>query len=264
MAQDHDSPANLLTELDALNVASSEWYALINPYNSAGMVAVIAGWVETNKKLYIAASQDTAILGAGSSDIASTIETAAYARTAVLYHPENGQFADAAWLGKLLPQDPGSESWKFKTLAGVDGVDVTPTQYTNATGKNANVYYPVGGRNITSPGITGGGEWIDTTRGLDWQHAEILTDVFTVLANAKKVPYTNAGVALIEGAVRAALRRGVTRGLLTDDPPPEVYVPDVADVSPTDRGNRVLPDVSFSATYAGAVHEVTISGTISV
>jgi hypothetical protein len=228
------------------------------------MVTAIAAWTEANKKLFIATSQDTGIITAGGADIASTLKTAGYVRSAVLYHPDNGSFAGAAWLGAMLPYEPGTESWKFKTLAGVAGVELTPTQYTVATGKNANVYYSVGGRYITSPGITAGGEWIDITRGRDWLETELMTEVFSVLANAKKVPYTNQGVALIEGAVRAALRRGVQRTLLRDDPAPSVTVPLVADVSANDRANRHLPDVAFSAQYAGAVHTLTIAGTISV
>jgi hypothetical protein len=40
--------------------------------------------------------------------------------------------------------------------------------------------------------------------------------------------------------------------------------PKVKDVSSADRANRVLPDVTFSATLAGAIHAVEILGTISV
>jgi hypothetical protein len=44
----------------------------------------------------------------------------------------------------------------------------------------------------------------------------------------------------------------------------EVSAPDVADVSTTDRANRILPDVTFSCRLAGAFHFVEIAGTVSV
>lgn len=260
---DHADPG-VAAELDSLKLASSDWYAVLSLYNSPAYVTAVAAWVEANKKLYLADSQDSDILAATTTDIAGALETAGYVRTAVLYHPDSGAFAAAAWAGKVLPETPGAETWKFKTLAGVSYVDLTPTQFVNATAKSANVYYPVGGRGITSEGTTAGGEFVDITRGRDWLESAIQTDVFTVLQNMKKVPYTAQGIAMVQGAVLGALRRGVSNGLLSDDPAPSVSVPNIADISTSDRANRHLPDVAFDAVYAGAIHKLTISGVISV
>ena len=44
----------------------------------------------------------------------------------------------------------------------------------------------------------------------------------------------------------------------------EVTVPLYKDVEQADRLNRKLPDVKFSAVLQGAIHTVTIDGTVSV
>jgi hypothetical protein len=85
-----------------------------------------------------------------------------------------------------------------------------------------------------------------------------------MLAGLDKVPYTDAGVALIQAQVIASLQSAVAKGILTSDPAPVVTVPKVANVSPSDKAARILPDVKFSATLAGAIHKVNITGVVSV
>jgi hypothetical protein len=112
------------------------------------------------------------------------------------------------------------------------------------------------------------GCWIDQVRGLDYLEARIKEEVFAVLATATKVPYTTAGINLVGGAVANALQQAVGTGLIATDtdgnPQYTVTVPDIADISSVDRGNRLLPDVAFTATLAGAVHTVTVSGVVEV
>jgi len=43
-----------------------------------------------------------------------------------------------------------------------------------------------------------------------------------------------------------------------------ITVPAVADVDPNDKANRLLPDVEFEATLAGAVHKVKIHGVVKL
>ena len=57
---------------------------------------------------------------------------------------------------------------------------------------------------------------------------------------------------------------GILDGGLAADPAPVVTAPKVADVAAADKVARRLPDIDFTATLAGAVHEVVISGVISV
>jgi hypothetical protein len=265
--QTHAEPGTTLaTDLDAINLENDAWYALYTLYNSDGYVKAAADWIESVKKIYIAdlSNSETATLANGGGDTADDIQTSAYSRTAVLYHPNPSEMAGAAWLGTRLPYDPGSETWKFASPSAVDPVTTTSTHRVNLRAKAANTLQTVGGRNIFWEGTMADGGFIDTVRGLDWLEDDMLAGVFGALASATKIPYTNAGVALIVNEIRASLERAIDAGILSDDPKPTVTAPLVADIADADKGVRLLPDVKFTCTLAGAVHKVQIIGVVSL
>ncbi len=270
IAQTHAEPGTTLaTDLDAIQLENGDWYGMVTLYNSEAYVKAVAAWAEAQTKIYIADTSDSesvtlAAAGTGTSDLADDLRVSAYARTAVAYHPSPSEMMGAAWLGRMLPLEPGSDNWKFKTLAGVAAVTTTGTHRVNLRAKKANSYTTVAGRNITWEGFVSSGDFIDNTRGVDWLEDDMTKGVFGALAGLNKVPFTDAGIALIQNEVEASLARAVSRGILADDPKPVVTVPKAADVASSDKALRLLPDVKFSGTLAGAINKVTVQGTISV
>lgn len=266
IAQDHADPG-VGTDLAAIALENNTWYGLCSAFNSSAYVDAVSDYAEANKKLYVAQTQDSDVInvanGSDSTTIAAVLKADSKYRTALIYHPTTNAFADAALLGRCLPLDPGSETWKFKTLAGVSTTTLTATQRTNALAKRCNVYNTVAGVAITEEGKVSGNEWIDVIRFRDWIEARIGEEVFAALAASNKIPFTDEGVAVITGLVRAVLDQGVAVGGLSADPAPKVSAPLVANISATNKALRNLPDVKFDAVLAGAIHVVTISGTIS-
>lgn len=264
------SPANSVsTDLTAINNANSTWYALINTSRDVQTVKDTALWVETRIKLFGTASSNADIInvqaGTDTTSIAAFLNQGGYTRTFVMYHQDAAfDYPEAAWFGRVLPLVPGSETWKFKTLNTVSYSNLTTTQSNNALAKKANTYEFIGGVNMTGNGTVAQGEYIDVIRGIDWLTARIQEFVFSVLVNNPKVPYTDAGVAVIQAEVMRALQLAVNNNFLSNDPLPLVTVPLVANVSPTDKANRILRNVKFTATIAGAIHAVRITGTVSV
>jgi hypothetical protein len=252
------------SELDLLRLETDAFYAVLLTSTVFADQLTCAAWTESQKKIYLTRSNVAGILAATTTDIAARLHALSYHRSAVMYYGSTDDYRDAAWAGACLPLDPGSETWKFKTLVGVVPDSLTTTQITNAQGKRCNLYRTIGGINVTSEGYAASGRFLDQTRGIDWLEARLQEDVFQVLATTPKVPYTDAGVMLITAPIRARLANGVAVGLLADDPAPTVTAPLVADVNVTDRANRLLPDVTFSATLAGAIHSVQIAGVVSV
>jgi hypothetical protein len=272
IVQNHADPG-VATDLAAIALENSSWYAILNAFNSKAMAAAIATWAEANTKLFICQSQDSeTITLAQSTDnnsgspttLAETLHNAGDFRTAVIYHPDTSAFADAAWAGACLPLDPGSETWAYKTLTGVDAVTLTSTQRTNVLAKNANCYTTVAGLNVTEQGKVAGDEYIDVIRFRDWLQANMQADVFQVIKGAKKIPFTDRGISAIKAAIMARLDLGVQAGGLASDPAPVVTVPRAADVSDADKTARTLTGVKFDATLAGAIQAVTITGEVSV
>ncbi len=264
IVQDHVDPG-VAPDLDAIRLDNDNWYALINPWNSSAMLLSTAAWVEANKKLYLAGSQETQIIDTSNStatDVAMQVMTNAYKRTAVVYSPSNADFLDAAEMGRMLPEDPGSETWALKTLAGVPATTFTGTHLANLRAKNCGWYYSVAGRNITQQGKVGDAEFIDTIRFLDWLQVDIQSRVFLAVANAKKIPYTDVGAAIIQTQVKASLAAGEAVGGLVPGQS-VVTVPPVAKQNPSDKANRHMPGVVFTGVLQGAIHDVVIRGTVT-
>jgi hypothetical protein len=265
IVQDHADPG-VAADLTAILNENDTWFAIYSPFNSEAYAGGIATWAEANERIFVGQIQDSATVtaAAGGTDLADDFSDSAWANTALLYHPNPAKFADAALLGKCLPLDPGSETWKFKTLAGVDTYPITSTHRTNLEAKNCNYYYTVGGVSIVSQGVTSSGEFIDVTRFIFWFKARLAERIFGRLANAKKIPMTDSGIAVIEAEVRAQLKEGVEAGGFADDPAPTVSVPRASAISTADRTARNLRQVKFTATLAGAIHKlIPISGTVS-
>lgn len=265
----HAEPGTTLaSDLDAIQLENGDWYALVTLYNSDAYLKAAAAWVESADapKIYAAdlCDSEAATLAVLGSDTADDLHTLAYARTFVCYHPSPADMFGAAWCGKVLPLDPGSETWKFKTLSGVTPVSTTSTQRVNLRAKKANTIQTVAGRNITWEGTTADGDFIDVQRGLDWLEDDMTKSVFEALAGANKVPMTNPGIAVIEAKVWGSLKRAVNMGILDTLDKDAVTVPKVADISSTNRALRLLPDVKFKCRLAGAIHKVQISGVVSV
>ena len=259
---------NMATNLSAIEEADSQWYALniehatLNADFEADVLAS-AEWIEPRRKIFGFTSQDISITQSVSSDIMSQIMALGYDRTFGEYHDEaNDQYPESAWFGRCLPEDAGSITWKFKQLSGVTAVALSGTQLTNLDNKNCNYYEEVAGVNIiSSEAVVASGEYIDVIRGTDWLQANIEEGVFTVLLNSGKVPFTNDGITMVVGPLRASLQAGVDRDFLASF---EVDQPDISAVPSADRADRCLNNIKFTGVLAGAIHKVKIDGTLSV
>lgn len=253
--------------LAAIVLEDSDWYAIAMVDRTQAQVELVAAWTESNTKLFITASADANIVNttdaADSTTIAAVVKAASYVRTAVMYCATAAtNYPEAAWLGRCLPLDAGSINWMFKTLAGITPDTLTATQRINALAKYCNIYETVAGVSITQTGTTGGNEYIDITRGIDWLKSTMQADIYTMLVQQDKVPYTDKGIASVESKVRAALEQGIDRNFLASIT--SISSPLAADVSAANKAARLLQDVEFAAVLAGAINEIQVQGVVTV
>lgn len=258
--------ATIAASLTAIQNEDNSWYGLVADQAMVADFDDIAAWVESAKKLAIFWITDADAYDATKiTDLASVLKTAAYDRSAVIWHatPASGaDYPDAAWMGEGFPYDPGTSTWAYKTLKGVTPDNIAGKE-TPLQNKNCNYYSEVGGVNITQEGKVASGEWIDIIIGTDWIEARLREEVFSAFVNNRKVPYDDTGIAMIEGLVKGVLQRAAKAGILQEDSI-VVTVPKYADIPQADKLARKLPDVKFTALYQGAIHRTTINGTISV
>lgn len=253
--------ADLAATLAAVSAEDDDWYALIYETHAEADINAIAVVIEAQEKIYLTSSLDAAVITNSSTDVASDLNLAGYDRTFIIYSADTANFPEAAVAGGQLPKVPGSYTVKFKTLKGIVADNLNASQKGFALGKKANVYTPVGGVDILSEGTMASGEFFDTIVGIDWLKARMQERVYSSLVNEEKIPFTDAGIASVEGMVRATLQEGVNNGLLASF---TTSVPKAADVSSVNKLARTLPDVKFEAVLAGAVHKVTINGVVTV
>jgi hypothetical protein len=263
----HDATTNpgVATDLAAIVAADNDWYGLLLDSNSPAEVTAAAAWTETHKKLFGYQTSETAHLSAGSTSVlAYTLRAAGYARTEGIFAKKLGTsdaWLAAGWMGARFAKDPGAATWKFASLAGSSVYDLTDSQRAALDGYRLNYYTTAGGVGITAEGVTASGEFIDVTRDLDWLSARIQEGVFGALISNDKIPFTDAGISAVLSSVRAALNGAVRVGVLASF---TLSAPRAADVSSGNKAIRHLPDVTFQATLAGAIHSLTITGRVSV
>jgi len=262
---DNTLDASADTDLATLLGATTDFYGFVVDLWDAVNIADLATATESAAVplLYSAETQDTDVIESGSSDIASTLQTSAFDRTFLMYAYDLDPSPAAGWLGRQLPTDPGSTTWKFQTLATVAASALTTGEIAFADGKNCNTYTTAGGINITAEGVTTSGEFIDVIRFVDWLQARTKENVFRALAVNPKLPYTDSGIQAIVSEVEGVLRQGIFNGGINPDEDYIVNAPLAADVPSATRATRVLSPITFLATLAGAIHKVVVRGTVT-
>jgi hypothetical protein len=266
--QTHADPG-LAADLSAILTANSDFYGVMLTTASKAEIAAFAAWIETNKRFSLQASQDSAIVNtvaSGATDIAATLKSSSYARTGVVYHPDNAAFVDAAFFGATFPYSPGKIDFKFRNLKGVASVPLDGTQIDNAKAKNANFYTTYGDTAITAEGKNAAGEFIDITRDRDAFAAALQADIFTLRAQTPRLPYTDNGIARLKSTTLAVGQRFTE----TDNDPNFLVAgsfwinfPRAASVSSTDKGNRKYT-ARFGGKIAGAIYAVDMVGEITL
>lgn len=240
----------------------NDFYGVVLDTASTLEAEALAAAVEADRKILAVQCADSDILTDTAGNLAETLEAAGYNRTFLIYNLDNFDFANAAWLGKQFPKDPGSSTWAFKSLSGVTVDALTDTQIAAIESNDANHYTNTKGLAMTLAGTMASGRYIDVQRGIDWLTVRMQERIIQLLANSDKVPFTASGITALENEVRGQLEEAVANNVITTGY--TVTPPAIEDVSTTDKANRVLNSLDFSATLAGAIHQVTINGTVSL
>lgn len=256
--------STIAAELSAISVERDDWYGLAVADHDETTIANVSAWVLTKVKMFGASTSDPNALTTSTTDVLSDLETEGSHRTYAIWHQDPGSFPEIAWAAGQFPYTPGSRTWAYKRLTGIAASDsyLTGTNITNLAGKNANIVGSVRGVVVATPGKMASGRFIDITHGIDWMMARCQERVLDRLINLPKIPYTDAGLAVIEGEVRAQVQEGIREGVIADDDNISFTTLAVAQQASADRTARIARGINFKARLAGAVHQVIINGTV--
>jgi len=263
----------IVTDIVALQAVSDIWYGLAICSALASDIEQVASYIETQLKIFIAVTGDAAVKNPSSTtDVGAILMGKSYKRTALVYTANPRSGLEASWLGGVLPTTPGSSTWKFKGAKGIT-TDKFSQSDRNALigqpgvpGKNVNIFETVGGQNIFEEGFMCGGQFIDITVGIDWLKSTMQNNVFSLLVQNEKIPYTDIGAAIIENAVRQTLKQGDddTGSGLIDHTSIVVSAAPVLSQPTADRANRIYRGINWSCRLAGAFHFIVIKGVVTV
>lgn len=267
---DTTADPGIATDLAAIALVDNAWYGLLLDSNSKAEIVAAAAWVEAADKLLGYSTADANVAAGVSGNVGLTLKTSSYRKSFGLFTRNGGtmSYGAARWMGSRFSQDPGSANWAWAQLAGLPADVLSSTETSNVSTANITTYENilgvpvcVGGEN--KGGKVASGEWIDIVWGVDWNKSNIQVSLIALFINNKKLPFTDPGIGVVQSTILGELRSGVAVGLYTNQPKPSVNVPKAADVSATDKGNRVLKNVTFVAYLAGAINAIVVHGTVT-
>jgi hypothetical protein len=186
--------------------------------------------------------------------------------------PASNQYLHVGAVARCLSFPAGSETWAFKRLAALRPAEISSTLRKLLSDGHSNFFSQYAGRNITMNGQVRGGEWIDVIRGRDWLQNDMQLRIFSLMLMRSKIPYTNAGIALVENQMIASLKAATQRGIVAPDEWDEdgtlipgfvVRVPNSQGLTATQRASRILEGCRFTARIAGAIHVVRVDGVLT-
>lgn len=273
---------DITTDLVNIRDENDQWYGLVLTERTQADQLLAAAYIETQTKIFgTATAEPEALMAVSTTDLLALLKASDYARTFAYYHQDanTGEYPEATSMGTSFTYNPGEATWAFKRLPGIPVSDLTDTQFNVVRknlgfGKNGNVIVRIRNVPMTYEGTMASGEYIDNIRFRDWLEDQITVNVFSLLVNSPKVPYTDDGIAAVEARIQQSIERGIERGGIsppifnTDtqklEPSYVINVPKQFDVPFNNKANRVLEDVTFRAVLAGAIHATTINGTLTV
>ena len=265
--------ADYLTAFNQLLMIPQGWLWLISDLRDTTTQVTLAGLVETNDKMYLAATDEAvALTDLDTTDLSSKVKALSYGNTACWFDDKLGtdlaplpNYSEAALLGRCANGIAGTVNFRLKRLVGVtvapsvDSLTKMKTLEDKGYTFTANIEQSVRSYGSTK---TGSGEWIDTVLSIIWLKTNIRERVFATIANSEKLPYETEGAAAIEADVRSVIAQGQGYNIVADDTPVSVTTPDIRDLTPAQRNTRILPNVRFSCRLSGAINGTVIRGEV--
>ena len=205
------------------------------------------------------------------SDITSKLVTATenYDRTVIFYYEGDDTVCpEAALVGASAGLDVGSFTYKNLILKGVEPQNLTDTDIAELNSNNIISVTSKAGDIVTTEGKTRSGEYIDIVDSKDYVVQNLEYKTQKALNNYKKIPYDNNGIAILESIAVDVMQDSFNKGIIGAKADGtgnyDVAYALAEDVSADDKSSRKYVGGKFSFVLAGAVHEVEITGEITI
>jgi len=259
-----DDVATLATKLNELIKTHNDFYYLVSSEQGDKEITALAEWTNTQDKLYGVTTD--------SVELAETLK-GQYDNTFILVHDQPDTYVAEGLIGACAPKKIGAYTWTFKNVQGVPAVKYDNTTINRIHDANASTYINEAGLLLNSKGVATSGEYIDVIQSTHYLKARLAESVFRLLALRDKVPGTDTGIGLVVAEVEGVLASEVENtttgeGIIARDdagnPMYTITFPRRKDIPKNTLAQRILPDIQWTATIAGAFEKVQIRGVLTV
>lgn len=239
--------AGVQTALQGLANKNSFYYLYLSGFDEI-TTSGAEDWIKTQRKLLF-------------EDTTSQVQDVKADRVVFLYHTEEGIAQSVGWVSAVSSYYPGSATWKYKHINGLNPVEFDDPGASVAALTNAdiNTYITEYGVDQTTDGLCSSGEYIDIIQGEDVIVGNLESNLNAVFVSKPKVPYTDDGIKEVAAVIDSTLKDAENESIISDY---TITVPTRASISDSDVSKRLLNNVSFTATLVGAVHTVSINGVV--
>lgn len=252
------TPTELVSALNELVKTHNDFYYLVSVEQGDEEITAFAEWTNTQDKLYGATTANP--------ELAATLR-GLYDNAFLVVHNQPDCYVAEGLVSTCAPRTIGSYTWTFKNVQGVPAVNYDATVINEIHKNNASTYINEAGVLLNSHGVVTSGEYIDVIQSTHFLKARLGEYVFRLLALKDKVPYTDAGIALVVAEVEKVLNQAFKMGIIADEegiPQYTITVPKRSEIAKNTIAQRILPDVKWTAVIAGAVEKVEIRGTLTL
>ncbi|MHA3065650.1 DUF3383 family protein [Lacticaseibacillus saniviri] len=265
--------ADLTTALDTYFVDNWEFAVLVangtdHPVKD-GDTMILSNYVEGKaRRFYVAglpATDETVTM-------AETIKQQFFGNQRTIVFASGADVSGAnygigALIGALGNQTVGSITWKFKNLVGVKAASYNAAQVDKFHKNGIFTYVKKAGIEQTSEGFTVSGEFIDSLHGDDWIKASLESDLQKLLSTSPKISFDGTGISQLEATATAVMLQATANGviLINDKTGAGEYTVTAkprAETSAEDIAQRHYSGLSFTYRRSGAIHSVTVRGTV--
>lgn len=240
-------------------------YAISLDSRSKAQIVALASEALTRQKLLLASTMDSESIATtyspSGTDVGSVLLAASQKYTALCYSRKPDQYLELRWASERLPLDPGSNTWKFAQPSGATAEVLSDTQKARLLSKQMNFLAIEKGVSHMQEGWTSSnGVFIDEVIGNDWFVDQGKVAVFGAFLSNPKIAFTDAGVNILSGAVRAVAEAASDAGLIVPESDKidgwKITVTPVSKVSSANKSIRKYGKITLDATYQGAIHKL--------
>ena len=278
-AVDGDTPEALIKQIKTFQSdIDNDWYLLLTDRDEPKFVKALAKFAEasepTEAELGVGVEDHRKFYMGQTTDKNFAHETA---RAAVIYTDPAyiDEEPDASYTGNVAPFYPNNVTWKFKrpqngnasSTALISLPQLKDSERDALLENHVNFLTEEYKRQYVKEGTCLDGEFIDVVLGGDWIAKRMRDLLYDILLTNANIEYTDAGFGLIATAVLQALSEAVDYNIIARDPESRagvftVNIPKYSESTEDQRRSRVMPDITWEALLAGAVHQVKTKGVL--